>query len=610
MLFHAVQAGLDMAIVNPAHITPYADIPQEERQLAEDLIYNRRPDALQRYIAHFDQVAGTQQAATQPGDPTLGMSPAERLHWRILHRHKDGVEADIDELLSLPSERSRHAQAVEILNTVLLPAMKEVGDKFGAGELILPFVLQSAEVMKKSVSYLEQFLEKKEGTTKGTVVLATVYGDVHDIGKNLVKTILANNGYTVVDLGKQVPAETIITKAIEVQADAIGLSALLVNTSKQMPLIINELYRRGLRFPVLLGGAAINRRFGWRIQAVEDGNLYPAGVFYCKDAFEGLTVMDALTDSQARPGLIQRIHREAELELGRTAPEITSRPVIARSSVKPQPLSPASFPLGPRLVRSMPLELVFLFLSKNELFRLSWGAKNTQGEEWEQLKAGFEKRLDQMQREVMHSHWLKPQAAYGYWPCQSDGDELILYAPTPEVLAQGANPSQEVARFTFPRQPEGDHLCLADYFAPLDSGKLDLVALQIVTVGEEATQRFDQLQAAGDYSGAYYVHGLAVQTAEACAEYLHRHIRHELNLPEGQGKRYSWGFPAIPELSDHRKVFNLLPVEQELGMSLTSAFQLVPEQSTAAIIVHHPEARYFSAAGSRIDQLMSAQSGQ
>ncbi len=318
MLYHAVQAGLDAAIVNPQHITPYADIPAEARQLAEDLIFNRRPDALQRYIAYFEAAKAQAAAETAPADPTAGMDAAARLHWRILHRHKDGVEADIDELIAAASG-SKHEAAVAVLNNILLPAMKEVGDKFGAGELILPFVLQSAEVMKKAVAHLENYLEKKEGVSKGTVVLATVYGDVHDIGKNLVKTILANNGYTVIDLGKQVPAETIIAKAVESQATAVGLSALLVSTSKQMPLIVNEMHRRKLHFPVLIGGAAINRRFGRRILFTEDGSPYMPGVFYCKDAFEGLETMDTLIDPQAREELLDRIHREAEMEKAQSA---------------------------------------------------------------------------------------------------------------------------------------------------------------------------------------------------------------------------------------------------------------------------------------------------
>jgi 5-methyltetrahydrofolate--homocysteine methyltransferase len=248
----------------------------------------------------------------------------------------------------------------------------------------------------------------------------------------------------------------------------------------------------------------------------------------------------------------------------------------------------------------MPLELVFKCLFKNELFRLSWGAKNAHGEEWERLSAEFEARLERIQRHALRESWLRPQAVYGYWPAQSDGEDLILYDPA----SKNGRGYSERTRFTFPRQPNGDRLCLADYFASVESGVVDVVALQIVTVGQGATERFDRLQAEGDYAEAYFLHGLAVQTAEATAEYLHRHIRRELGLPEGQGKRYSWGYPAIPDLDDHRKVFDLLPAESELGMSLTSAFQLVPEQSTAAIIVHHPDARYFSVGESRVEQLL------
>jgi len=529
-----------------------------------------------------------------------------------LHRHKEGVEADIDELIIQYSQAtaslenidelpSRHEAAVQILNTVLLPAMKEVGDKFGAGELILPFVLQSAEVMKKAVSHLENYLEKVAGVTKGTVVLATVYGDVHDIGKNLVKTILSNNGYTVVDLGKQVPAETIITKAVEVDATAIGLSALLVNTSKQMPLIVNELHRRGLNYPVMVGGAAINRRFGWRILFTEDGSPYEPGVFYCKDAFEGLATIDALTDPAKRPALLAQLRQDAEREMGRN---VAKQPGISnqKSAISPAPLLPQSLSWGPRVVRSMPLEIVFKHIYKNELFRLSWGAKNTHGEEWERLQVQFEERLQRMQREALRSGWLKPQGVYGFWPCQSDGNDLIVYSP---LFTSGTDVNKgEITRFSFPRQPDGDHLCLADYFASVASRQVDVMALQVVTIGQAASDIFDRLQAAGDYAEAYYIHGLAVQTAEATAEYLHRHIRRELGLPENQGKRYSWGYPAIPELEDHRKVFDLLPAELELGMTLTAAYQLVPEQSTAAIIVHHPQAKYFSVGESRVEQLM------
>ncbi len=616
MLYHAVQNGLDMAIVNPAHITPYAEISATERALAEDLIFNRRADALQRLIEHFEQNAAVSTGKGDAAQAALAaMTPAERLHWRILYRRKEDVEKDIDLLIAelTPSNGSdpahtkaaRHQAAVQALNNVLLPAMKEVGDKFGAGELILPFVLQSAEVMKKAVAHLETYLEKKEGVSKGTLVLATVYGDVHDIGKNLVKTILSNNGYTVIDLGKQVPAETIISKAVEVGADAIGLSALLVSTSKQMPLIVNELRRRELQIPVLIGGAAINRRFGRRILLTEQGDFYAPGVFYCKDAFEGLAAMDGLMNEQERPRLVERIRREAEMELGRAAQGASAGDEPAqRSNVPPAPAIPleraraAGF--GPRVVRQMPLEIVFKHLSINELFRLSWGAKNTHGEAWEQLEAEFRQRLDRMTRQAIQEGWLRPQGVYGYWPAQSEGDDLIVYDPASLAAAR----PEELTRFHFPRQPGGDWLCLADYFASRDSGQMDVVAFQVVTVGAQAAERFERLHAAGDYTEAYFGHGLAVQTAEAAADFLHQHIRRELGLKPDQGKRYSWGYPAIPDLADHQKVFQLLPAAQELGMSLTPAYQLVPEQSTAAIIVHHPQAKYYSVGESRVEQLM------
>ncbi len=608
MLYHCVQAGLDMAIINPAHVTAYADIPQEEKELAEDLIFNRRPDALQRYVAYYE-TRGESESQRRPdkADPTEGMTPEQRLHWKIVHRHKEGVEQDIDAIIHRLAPTSPHATrhtshgaAVYILNTVLLPAMKEVGDKFGAGELILPFVLQSAEVMKKAVTHLENYLEKKEGVSKGRVVLATVYGDVHDIGKNLVKTILSNNGYEVIDLGKQVPAETIISKAVEVNATAIGLSALLVSTSRQMPLIVNELHHRSLKFPVLVGGAAINRRFGRRILFTEDGASYEAGVFYCKDAFEGLETMDQLIIPEKREALLARVRREAEIEVGRASQMPAHRKTVVRSNVRPAPIN---HPLkwAQRVVKDMPLELVFKHLSLNELYRLSWGAKNARGEEWEKLRAEFEVRLEKMTKEALREKWLQPQGVYGLFPCQSDGNDLVIYHPDTITTAS----PEELMRFTFPRQPHGDHLCLADYFVSMDSGRMDVVAFQVVTVGQGATERFDALQAKGDYSEAYFVHGLAVQTAEATAEYLHRHIRRELGIPEDQGKRYSWGYPAIPELEDHRKVFDLLPaVEKELGMKLSPAYQLIPEQSTAAIIVHHKDAKYYSVGESRVEQLM------
>jgi 5-methyltetrahydrofolate--homocysteine methyltransferase len=306
--------------------------------------------------------------------------------------------------------------------------------------------------------------------------------------------------------------------------------------------------------------------------------------------------MDQLIDPQRKPALMEQIRKEADMEMGRTKPEREAPIAGQRSAIVPQPVTlPSGTTFGWKVVRSMPLEMVFQHLNINELYRLSWGAKNTHGAEWDKLKAEFDTRLDRMKRDALKTGWLKPQAVYGLFPCQADGDDLLVYA---------ADGKSELTRFHFPRQPYDEHLALSDYFASVESGQMDVVAFQVVTVGHEATERFDQFQVEGNYSEGYFTHGLAVQTAEATAEYLHLHIRRELGLPEGQGKRYSWGYPAIPELEDHRKVFDLLPAEKELGMQLSPAYQLIPEQSTAAIIVHHSQAKYYSIGESRVEQLM------
>jgi 5-methyltetrahydrofolate--homocysteine methyltransferase len=366
-----------------------------------------------------------------------------------------------------------------------------------------------------------------------------------------------------------------------------------------MPLIVNELQRRRLSFPVLIGGAAINRRFGRRILLTEQETYYEPGVYYCKDAFEGLAVMESLAEPAERSRLAAQIHTEADLELGRAAAGRPAAVQAVRSSVGAAPAIPTAPSWGPRVVHSLPLDAVFACLDENTLFRLSWGAKNTHGEDWTRLEAEFKTRLEAMRRQALQEGWLKPQGAYGYWPAQADGDDLVIFEPG----SLGSGAAAELVRFAFPRQPDGERLCLADYFLPLGSQAMDVVAFQVVTVGAEATARFDRLQGAASYSEAYFTHGLGVQTAEAAAEFLHRHIRRELGLAPNAGKRYSWGYPAIPELADHAKVFSLLPVESELGMSLTSAFQLLPEQSTAAIILHHPQAVYFNIGESRIEQL-------
>jgi 5-methyltetrahydrofolate--homocysteine methyltransferase len=585
-LHHCVAAGLDAAIVNPAHVRPYAEIDAAERAMADDLVFNRRPDALQRYIEYFAG-ASTSSKETRE-DPTAGMSPDQRIHWKIVHRQKDGIEADLDE-----AEVRTHP--VRVLNDVLLPAMKEVGDKFGAGELILPFVLQSAEVMKKAVKHLEQFLEKAEGYTKGKVVLATVYGDVHDIGKSLVNTILSNNGYTVYDLGKQVPVNTIIEKAQEVGADAIGLSALLVSTSKQMPLCVQELDKRGLAYPVLIGGAAINRRFGRRALFVEGERAYESGVFYCKDAFEGLETMDALMDASRRGPLVSDVVRAARDDVFiQTGKDIAAgTDATTRSDVRsdiPVPVAPF---LGTRVLRDIPLAEVFELLDLDELYRLQWGGRGSGPEFDRTVRTEFEPTLARLKAQAQTEKWLHPRAVYGYFPVQSNGNDVVVYDPA--ALESDGGSLREIARFHFPRQAGRERLCLADYFRSVESGDVDVIALQIVTVGDEATAKVDALNAAGLVAEAYYVHGLAVETAEAVAEWMHRRVRRELGV--SGGKRYSWGYGACPDLDDHATVFKLLPAESALGMSLTSAFQLLPEQSTVALIVHHPEAKYYAVRG-------------
>jgi 5-methyltetrahydrofolate--homocysteine methyltransferase len=585
-LYHCVEAGLDTAIINPAHVVPYAEIPDDERELADDLIYDRRGpdrDPLARFINFYEGRGGEETVTV---DPTADMEPEAALQWKILHRKKDGVE----ELVDRAVERNG---AVPVLNQVLLPAMKEVGDKFGAGELILPFVLQSAEVMKKAVARLETYLEKKDGQTKGKVVLATVYGDVHDIGKNLVNTILTNNGYTVFDLGKQVPVNTIIEKAEEVGADAIGLSALLVSTSKQMPLCAQELTRRGLRYPLLVGGAAINPSFV-RSAAVMDAatnEVYGPGMFYCKDAFEGLSVMDRIVDEENRDAFVLA-HNEAMVERSRAYAENRARAESMRPESRMEPSVPeADVPAPPFWgvkVMEMAVDEVVACIDLNTLYRMQWGAKNLKGEEWDRVLATeFEPRLKRYSRESRTQGWLRPRGVYGYFPGGRDGDDLVLFDPRDH--------GRELGRMTFPRQPDRERLCLADYFRPLRDGRpIDVVALQVVTSGDRVEQFIAQRNAGGDYSEGYFLHGFSVQVAEGAAEWLNRRIRNELSVANGRGLRYSWGYPACPDLEHHELVFRVLGVEDAIGVSLTSAWQLDPEQSTAAIVVHHPAAKYFS----------------
>jgi 5-methyltetrahydrofolate--homocysteine methyltransferase len=582
-LHHCVEAGLDLAMVNPNHITPYPEIPEEERELTDDLVFNRREDALERFIGHFEQKGESEEETA--GDPTEGMEPEEALHFHILRRKKEGVEDWIDRSVE-------KIGAVPTLNTVLLPAMKEVGDKFGAGELILPFVLQSAEVMKRAVAQLENYLEKIEGHTKGKVVIATVFGDVHDIGKSLVNTILTNNGYTVIDLGKQVPVDTIINAAVDNDADAIGLSALLVSTSKQMPICVQELHERGLEFPVLVGGAAINRDFGRRIlfpRGKESEEIYEPGVFYCKDAFQGLDTMDALIEGEAREALLSKT-REAARQLREQGERVDDGPPVTDDSVRSAVRTDTPIPeppfWGAREV-DVDLDEVFPYLDRHVLFKLHWGGRGKKGEEWRRIvegdgeDEGFAPKLERMWRE---QDYLRPRARLGYFPAAADGNELVVYDPD--------DPGRELERLVFPRQPRHDRICLTDFFRPLDSGELDVVALQGVTVGPEVTELIGRLEREGEFAEQLFTHGLGVQAAEGLAEWLHSEIRRQLGIQLDQGRRYSWGYPACPDQSEHEKVWRLLDLE-ELGMTLSDGYAVMPEQSTVAIVAHHPQAVYF-----------------
>ena len=435
-------------------------------------------------------------------------------------------------------------------------------------------------------------------------MLATVFGDAHDIGKNLVNTILSNNGYRVIDLGKQVPMNVILERAIEERADAIGLSALLVSTSKQMPICVAEQDARGLRFPVVIGGAAINRDFGRRIALPQRRRgralLRSRGFFYARDAFEGLEIVDALTGDPTRRTEFES-KRRTEAERARTAvlaaakeashARARARPRVRRCA-SPMCRRPRSGVRGPSR-RSTCARFAAVLRPQEPLSKLSWRAANAKGEEWERLvREEFDPRRERYQHRAERETLLSPQVVYGYFPAAASGDDALIYDPEDH--------GREIARFRFARQLGGEHLCLADYVRePVDGRASDVVALQVVTVGADVGSKIEALHAAGDYSESYFLHGFSVQSAEALAELSHRRVRAELQLEREHGKRYSWGYGACPDLSQHRIVWELLDVEQRIGARLTDAFQIVPEQSTAAIVLHHPQASYFNAAALR-----------
>ena len=595
-LYHALQAGLDAVIINVRDIIPYPEINEQQKKLAEDLIFNRHPNALAELIGYFEGA----KAITAGGpakrievDPSWEAS--KRCYFRIVNRLKDGIEDDVVQaiadrlkdgkstpdgghlVLRASSKEAAHEAAVETLNEVLLPAMKEVGDKFGAGELILPFVLKSAECMKAAVAELEKYLIRQEGVSKGKLVICTVYGDVHDIGKNLVKTILVNNGYTVYDLGKQVPLQKILEKINEVNADALGLSALLVSTSKQMQYFIEHARQNGLNMPVLCGGAAINSNYINRI--AKDGGIYSPGVFYCKTAFDGLKVMNRLM-SPDREQFVSEWQQKLEKWDERHQPAMA----VEQSQIPHSGIKPVEPPIPPHIsqpVRLEPFRIdlkeVWKYINKKSLFVLQWGIRGKGASDQDP-----EKLFRMWTNRVLNEELFEPCAVYGFYKCHN----LTLGQGGSGRLAIDLSDGKQVV-FEFPRSSKEKHLCLVDYF-----GKNDIVAFQAVTAGNKVTEIIDLWNKQDRYADAYYLHGLAVETAEAIAELINAKIRDELKIGQNRGLRYSWGYPSCPDISQHHLVWQILEPEKS-GMTLTESGQIVPDQSTAAIIVHHPEAEYF-----------------
>ncbi len=599
-LEEALKRGMTGAILHVSKIVPSHKIPENEAKTALDLIYDRRRpgyDPLHAFIALYEN-----RAAAKAEKKVQPVSLEERLKARIVDGDRSGLEADLDAAL-------QRMGPLDIINNILLAGMKTVGDLFGAGKMQLPFVLQSAETMKAAVAHLEPHMERIEGAEKGTIVLATVKGDVHDIGKNLVDILLTNNGFKVVNLGIKQPLNSILEAAESHSADAVGMSGLLVKSTVVMRENLEEMTRRGIGLPVILGGAALTRRY-----VEEDcAKAYAGGtVAYARDAFEGLALMNNVVNGTFVNTVAEQREKTKDKpvnqsrRLGRAAEPRPLRPVeleeirlrraeLARGVPVPRP------PFwGPRTIARVPLKTVVPYLNERMLYQFHWGFRK-QGRTLDEFKAWARQELrpvlNQLLERVAQENILVPQAAYGYWPCAAAGDELVLYDP------ESAN---EVARFSFPRQSKPGGLCIADFFRDITANERDVVALQVVTMGSGASEVARQWFADNRYKDYLYLHGLSVEMAEALAEYLHQRVRAELGFAgeeardiegllrqEYRGSRYSFGYPACPDLAQQRQLLSLLRA-QEIGVSLTEEDQLDPEQSTSAIVVLHPQAKYFS----------------
>ena len=599
-LNEAVNAGLDSAIVHPSKITPMARIEQRQKEVALDLIYDRRVfvegectyDPLTEFLKLFEGVELTNSRLTRAAE-LAALPLQERLARRIIDGEKVGLEDDLQTALKdgIP--------ALAIINDHLLEGMKVVGELFGKGEMQLPFVLQSAEVMKSAVAMLEPFMEKADADGRGTMVLATVRGDVHDIGKNLVDIILSNNGYRVVNIGIKQTINQIIDAATESNADAIGMSGLLVKSTVIMKENLEELTSRGLdqKWPVVLGGAALTRAYVEQDLAA----LFPGEVRYAKDAFEGLKLMDILMSiKRGDPGAELPPLRERRVKAVKRD-EIETIIDTTRSDVATDNQIPTPPFWGSRIIKGIPLADYSGMLDERALFVGQWGLKSKRGEYETMVESEGRPRLRSLLNESLSQGWLNAAVVYGYFPCYSEGNDLII------LEHEGPNKGSERVRFSFPRQSRDRRLCISDYFASKDSGKNDVVSFHIVTMGNEVSNATAKLFAANSYREYLELHGLSVQLTEALAEHWHARIREELSfrsedsqvlqeiLDQGyRGSRYSFGYPACPDLEQQVQLCELLQPSR-IGVELSEEFQLHPEQSTSAIIVHHPEAKYFNA---------------
>ncbi|OEJ27705.1 methionine synthase [Streptomyces agglomeratus] len=596
-LDECVKAGLDSAIVHASKILPIARLDEEQIKVALDLIHDRREegyDPLQRFLELFEGV-DTKSMKAGKAEELLALPLDERLQRRIIDGEKKGLEADLDEALT---ERP----ALDIVNDTLLEGMKVVGELFGSGQMQLPFVLQSAEVMKTAVAYLEPHMEKTDDEGKGTIVLATVRGDVHDIGKNLVDIILSNNGYTVVNLGIKQPVSAILEAAEEHRADVIGMSGLLVKSTVIMKENLQELNQRKMAadFPVILGGAALTRAY------VEQDlhEIYEGEVRYARDAFEGLRLMDALIGvKRGVPGakLPELKQRRVPTKATAAVLEVDEPEGSVRSDVSVDNRIPQPPFWGTRVVKGIGLQEYASWLDEGALFKGQWGLKQARtgdGPTYEELvETEGRPRLRGWLEQLHTRNLLEAAVVYGYFPCHSKGDDLILLN----------DDGSERTRFTFPRQRRGRRLCLADFFRPEESGETDVVGLQVVTVGSKIGEATAELFESNSYRDYLELHGLSVQLAEALAEYWHARVRSELGFgaedPDAvedmfalkyRGARFSLGYGACPDLEDRAKIAELLQPER-IGVHLSEEFQLHPEQSTDAIVIHHPEAKYFNA---------------